>query len=158
MSSRCQIRWIEEWENGEKNIIQIYRHSDGYPAGVIADLKEFIEWYESKPIPRHGDVFYASADFIYFMKKRSEEYSIKGWEKLGYGVENPADGIHGDEVYLYIITYKHKQRKWYIKVSKHCGFPSYDTKNAFEKAEWEFEGTLNEAYRKYVKEVKAEMI
>ena len=164
MSTRCQIRWEEEYEfeNEEgkreivKNIAQIYRHWDGYPdsvLGVISDLKKFLDWYEGEPMPRRGDISYACADFIYFMKKRYAERNAdnpyaKGWEKLGYGVENPNDGIHGDEQYLYIITYK--DGKWHIKVSGQ--WSDDDTEKAFDKAEWEFEGTLDEAYEKYVVE------
>ena len=159
MSTRCQIRFEEEWEyDGKmhKQIAQIYRHSDGYPdghSGVIADMIKFIEWYGNEPMPRTGDITYACADFIYFMKNSiKDEYKKEGWDKLGYGVENPSDGIHGDEEYLYVVTYK--DGKWYVKISG--VFPTDDNgiEKAFENADWEFEGTLEEAYQKYVAEKK----
>ena len=168
MSTRCQIRFEEEWEwagKPHKQIAQIYRHSDGYPDGVngvVADVREFLKWYEGEPMPRQGDISYACADFIYFLKKRIAEHFAddpygKGWEKIGHGIENPNEGIHGDEEYLYIVTYK--DGEWHIKVSGHNTFPRFDsedTAQAFEKAEWEFEGTVEEAYEKYVVEKEEE--
>jgi len=157
MSTRCQIRFEEEWEwdgKTHRQIAQIYRHSDGYPdgsCGVVSDLKKFFEWYGSEPNARTGDVSYACADFIYFMKNdMDDDLKKEGWNKLGYGVENPSNGIHGDEEYLYVVTYK--DGKWYVKVSDI--FPREDEflNTAFENADWEFEGTLEEAYQKYVVE------
>jgi hypothetical protein len=71
---------------------------------------------------------------------------------LGHGVKNPVDGIHGDEEYLYVVELPTRNAfdepgEWSIKVSDHCGFPRWDgpTEEAFERATWQFEGTLTRA-------------
>jgi hypothetical protein len=72
---------------------------------------------------------------------------------LGHGVEDPSCGIHGDEEYLYVIELPTRgpfdePAGWTVKVSEHCGFPRWDedgAEQAFEIAEWQFEGTLEKA-------------
>lgn len=71
---------------------------------------------------------------------------------LGQGVENPADGIHGDEEYLYVVELPTRNpfeepSEWTVKVSGHSAFPRWDdpTDEAFERASWQFEGLLSEA-------------
>ncbi|GAH79568.1 unnamed protein product, partial [marine sediment metagenome] len=56
MSTRCQIEFMhistrEEKEGPKKGTTvkdierrTVYRHSDGYPEGVIPDLEKFLEW------------------------------------------------------------------------------------------------------------------
>ena len=148
MSTRCQIRFQDK-----NTIAQIYRHSDGYPdgeGGVISDLIEYAKAVEDN---RMDDPSYAAANFIHWNKLQHEKgdpkYSPK-FSSTGYGVEDPAKGIHGDESYLYVVEYPN------IKVSH--DFPNWgkDNAHAFEKAWWEFEGTLEEAYKKYVLTKKEE--
>ena len=81
MSTRCQIEFMnisnrEEKEGPEKGKLvkvirrrTIYRHSDGYPEGVIPDLKEFLEWNKE----RNFDIECQAANFIYWSKKKMEE-------------------------------------------------------------------------------------
>ncbi|GAA0682064.1 hypothetical protein GCM10009020_34010 [Natronoarchaeum mannanilyticum] len=64
---------------------------------------------------------------------------------LGHGVENPADGIHGDEEYLYVVELPARNpfeepSEWTVKVSGHSAFPRWDgpTEEAFEQASWQF--------------------
>ena len=68
---------------------------------------------------------------------------------LGHGIENHNDGIHVDEEYLYVIelptsTPVEEPAEWTVQVSAHRGFPRWDgpTDEAFERASWQFEGTL----------------
>lgn len=74
---------------------------------------------------------------------------------LGHGIENPANGIHGDEEYLYIVelpsqTPFDEPAEWTVKVSDHAGFPRWDgpTDEAFEQASWQFRGPLETALEK----------
>jgi hypothetical protein len=69
---------------------------------------------------------------------------------LGHGVENPVDGIHGDEECLYIVELPTRNpfdepAEWTVKVSGHSAFPRWDgqTDKAFERASWQFEGELS---------------
>lgn len=72
---------------------------------------------------------------------------------LGHGVEDPSCGIHGDEEYLYVVELPSRDpfdepSEWRVKVSEHRGFPRWDetdTQQAFEVADWKFDGTLTEA-------------
>nr|WP_254544811.1 hypothetical protein [Halomarina sp. BND7] len=78
---------------------------------------------------------------------------------LGYGVENPANGIHGDEEFLYVVELPTQNpfdepAEWTIKVSDHSGVPRWDgpTDEAFERASWQFHGTLENALADLVAE------
>ncbi len=78
---------------------------------------------------------------------------------LGHGVKNPADGIHGDEGYLYVVELPTENSvdepaEWTVKVSEHTGFPRWDgpTDEAFERASWQFHGTLENALAALVAE------
>jgi hypothetical protein len=71
---------------------------------------------------------------------------------LGHAVENPSCGIHGDEEYLYVVQLPTRSpledpKEWRVKISEHCGFPRWDdpSEDAFEVADWQFEGTLADA-------------
>ncbi|MGQ3329030.1 hypothetical protein [Halorubrum sp. FL23] len=75
---------------------------------------------------------------------------------LGHGVEDPSRGIHGDEEYIYIVQLPTRDPfeepdDWNIKISEHRGFPRWedDTEQAFEVAEWQFEGTLERAIERF---------
>ena len=68
---------------------------------------------------------------------------------LNHGVENPADGIHGDEASLYVVEVPTRNTfdesaKWTVKVSGHSTFPRWDAPidEAFEQASWQFHGSL----------------
>lgn len=167
MSTRCQIRFQDEYE-----VAQIYRHYDGYPdgqAGVISDLKKLKDYLEKTGMFR-GPAYLAS-QFIFwhkmnFLVSMKDHWGIESLEDildpekgdlptfmLGHGVEDPKAGIHGDEEYLYIIELL-PSGEWHLRVSRHCGFPRWDDpyiREAFERAEWEFEGSLEEAYKRYVR-------
>jgi hypothetical protein len=78
---------------------------------------------------------------------------------LGNGVENPADGIHGDEEFLYVVELPtgnafDEPGEWSGKVSEHCGFPRWDgpTEAAFGRATWQFEGRLQDAHEEMAAE------
>jgi hypothetical protein len=78
---------------------------------------------------------------------------------LSHGVENPADGIHGDEEYLYVVELPTEHpcdepAEWTVKVSGHSAFPRWDgpTDEAFERASWQFHGSLENALAELVTE------
>ena len=171
MSTRSQIQFKDKW-----GTVQIYRHSDGYPdgpSGVIADLKTLKDWVDKTQTFRGAG--YLAAQFIFYAKlqalrcyatmkgRKSIDETINAEDDqpyylLGHGVEDPRKGIHGDEEYLYVVevgtgAFGEKEKKWLVKVSGHGSFPTWDNKNtgkAFELAKWDFEGTLKQAYKKYV--------
>lgn len=157
-----------------ERIAQVYRHSDGYPESVLPRLRRLKALLDLTRTERGPD--YAAAQFVFLEKLRGMSYYI-GYDPersiralapealtdpasfdhldqpmflLGHGVENPAEGIHGDEEYLYVIEISRvafgELSEWTVKVSEHCGFPRWDgpTDEAFEQATWQFEGPIDE--------------
>src|SRR3990167_642884 len=107
MSTRCQIefRHSTKYTNRKKPQIErrtLYRHSDGYPEGVIPDLKAFLKWNTG----RNDDIEYQAANFIYWSKKGFEQYDKDNKAHnvlIGFGIcEN--DGFHGDIEYFYEVV------------------------------------------------------
>lgn len=98
MSTKCQIEFMnistrKEKEGPEKGklvkVIErrtVYRHSDGYPDGVIPDLKEFLEWNEG----RNFEIEYQTANFIYWSKKKMEK-QIERDLKMAWGTTKVPD-------------------------------------------------------------------
>jgi len=180
MSTRSQLRFVQQGATAEPqattdDVAQVYRHSDGYPAGVLQDLRRCKDLLDATNSYRGAA--YTAAVFVFLGKlqtlqlyvdradaaldttRPAEVCDLDGLAAcdqplflLGYGVEDPRSGIHGDEEYLYEIALPAPQpflqaQDWQVKVSEHCGFPRWDgpTEAAFERANWQFEGTLVEA-------------
>lgn len=178
MSTRCQLRFTDE---NTDRVAQIYRHSDGYPEGILPLLEHVQELLHATGTQR--DASYAAAQFIFIDKLWHIERTFccedglyndlpdtvegvlnpESWEGLsqtpsyllGHGVEDPSCGIHGDEEYLYVVELPSTNRledsiDWQVKISEHRGFPRWDepTEDAFEVADWRYEGLLGEAITK----------
>lgn len=133
MSTRSQIDFINIYKYKSikgKTVIskrRVYRHSDGYPKGVIPDLKKFLKWNKG----RNNDVEYQTANFIYWSKRKHEElYFNKDWQTgkvenpklkwsdnkltnmsslhIGFGICD-VNEFHGDIAYFYeVITQENK--------------------------------------------------
>lgn len=108
MSTRSQIR-IE----GNGNIF-LYRHGDGYPAGVLPVLLPFVAEFMKF---RGNDPEYMTARLMQRLCNASDASSLEWREKmkqsglrsseedgkpdfLGYGIDNQ---IHGDIEYFYVV-------------------------------------------------------
>lgn len=125
MSTRCQIEFMnistrKEKEGPEKGTTvkeierrTVYRHSDGYPKGVIPDLEKFLEWNKG----RNDDIECQAANFIYWSKKRQKEQlerdlvfaNYADFPKTrrqmllsGFGICNN-DEFHGDIAFYYEV-------------------------------------------------------
>lgn len=97
MSTRCSITIMEGGRS-----YRIYRHFDGYPEGVLADLKVMLD----NSFAPWCDPEYFLANFVFFAKltewvKGSESDSFRPWTS-GYGVCSPACE-HGDLEYRYTL-------------------------------------------------------
>lgn len=160
MSTRCQIRFEEygQYDDGTKyeKKAQIYRHSDGYPSSVMADLKKFYEWYSNPPLAREFDPSYMAADFIYYMKldlykqvRAGDDY-LQGYDKIGYGVES-VGAIHGDEEYLYRIVLDRVEHPDETEPIIYVSI-TFTEPEGFDNTNWIEYGTLSVAYIKAMKE------
>jgi len=140
ISTRCQIDFISKWKNKEGKEFEerrrVYRHSDGYPDGVIPDLKEFLKWNFS----RNEDLEYITANFIYWSKRNFEDTFLKPkwndgktiiWNskeviednnsviKLGFGICD-INKFHGDIEWFYEVI--NNMGKIEIKIYKCHGW------------------------------------
>lgn len=88
MATRCNII-IKDRSNRR---IYLYHHHDGYPEGVGADLKKFLEQFQEWQIRQYGGLLANK-----LVKNQAglddEEYEV-------------APGLHGDIQYLYVINCK----------------------------------------------------
>jgi len=187
MSTRSQLRFVQRVEQDGKpdddRVAQIYRHSDGYPDSVLRDLAQLKQLLDETRTER-GPA-YAAAQFLFLdtlstmtlsvdeghdrsihadqpldlLKPNNMEYLDQPLLLLGHGVENPADGIHGDEEYLYVVELPtanpfDEPAEWTVKVSGHSAFPRWDapTDEVFERTSWQFHGPLEHALKELVAE------
>ena len=186
MSTRSQLRFVKQADQNEEpnendRVSQVYRHSDGYPKSVLGDpaqLKNLLNATRAERGPG-----YTAASFVFLDKLSTVDLYLDGDPErtidaaqpadlldpanmehldqplflLGHGVENPADGIHGDEEYLYIVELPttnpfDEPSEWTVKVSGQSAFPRWDgpTDEAFERASWQFHGPLDNALTEFV--------
>jgi hypothetical protein len=189
MSTRSQLRFVQRIEQPSKTnddaerVAQVYRHSDGYPGAVLRDLAQLKELLDATRAER-GPA-YTAATFVFLDKLSTIDLYLDGDPErtidaaqpadlldpdnmqhldqplflLGHGVEDPADGVHGDEEYLYVVELPtanpfEEPSEWTIKVSGHSAFPRWDgpTDEAFEQASWQFHGPLDDALTELVAE------
>jgi hypothetical protein len=174
MSTRCQIQFVSNYfQDGEvvkTEKAQVYRHSDGYPESIVPDLDDMYGLLDDTMSGRGAS--YSAAVFIFLDKlgtfrrlyfetededRRLDSLDPEDWDLdqllflLGHGVEDPAAGIHGDEEFLYRVVEdvrgSDNGRERRIMISN--DFPTWDDEDtdvAFEKANWRFEGTFEEAF------------
>ena len=188
MSTRSQLRFVEQVDQDGKpadndSVVQVYRHSDGYPESVLRDLAQLKKLLDSTRAERGPG--YTAASFVFLDKLSTIDLYLDGDPDrtidatqpadlldpsnmehldqplflLGHGVENPADGIHGDEEYLYVVELPTRNpfdepAEWTVKVSGHSACPRWDgpTDEAFERASWQFNGPLEHALEEMVAE------
>jgi hypothetical protein len=114
-------------------------------------------WYMERTFRCRDGVYSDLPDSV------AEVLEPEGWEDikstssylLGHGVEDRSCGIHGDEEYLYVVELPARSpfdepAGWTVKISEHYGFPRWEGSidEAFEVADWQFEGTLEKAVAK----------
>ncbi len=132
MSTRCVI---QVKEGGR--VYTLYRHCDGYPSGVLADLKKM--WDTIKP----GNPGYFLANFVFLAKYNSLKQGYS-WD-IGYGVGSNSMGEeHGDLEYIYKIWHN-RSEGWYIEI--------WERYVLADRESWIniYAGKLEEAFEKFVK-------
>jgi len=187
MSTRSQLRFVHRAaQNGSQNgtptrVAQVYRHSDGYPVSVLQDLTQLKHLLDATRAERGPAT--TAATFVFLDTLPTVGLYLDGDPErtidaakpadlldpanmthldqplflLGHGVENPADGIHGDEEYLYVVDLPadppfDEPSEWTVRVSGHSAFPRWDdpTDEAFDRASWQFVGSLEDALAAFV--------
>jgi len=161
MSTRSQIRFIDADNN---SIAQVYKHSDGYPSGVLPLLARVRAC--ERPSPQYNAATFVFAGKLQMGTLVDDEryYDPDQWGDLldddgadmfsprmalGYGVEDPSSGIHGDEEYLYrVVTTGQSSLEgegdWYVEYAGPDDFPRWvdvrddldDNTDAFDAATW----------------------
>jgi len=140
MSTRCVI----EVRQGRRTY-RIYRHSDGYPEGVMADLRVFM-----KHSGGLWDPEYFLANFIFYAKLcsyaqwhgRYDSPYNKPWE-IGYGVCSK-DCEHGDLDYKYVIDAKERTVK--IVEAAWIQRPRKDWERVWDTV---YEGSIEDAIKRF---------
>lgn len=183
MSTRSHLRFVRrpDADDTTDRVAQVYRHSDGYPESVLRDLARLRDLLQATRTER-GPAYTAAA-FVFLDKLTTLDLYLDGDPDrtvdaaepgdvvdpatmthldqplflLGHGVEDPRDGIHGDEAYLYVVEVPARSTvdepaEWTVNVSEYGGFPRWDgpTDEAFERATWQFEGPLDTALAELV--------
>lgn len=111
MSTRCMLGFYESQETDlEKHQALLYRHSDGYPQGVLPEITPFLSWWIGTPWIGI-DIEYCAARLLQYLCNEHDRGFKRSWEelrgesegytgKLGYGIANE---FHGDIEYYYAI-------------------------------------------------------
>lgn len=78
MSTRCQIAFTSAETNLDTPEALLYRHSDGYPSGVLPEMMPFLNWWAgARGI---NDIQYCSARLLQYLANMYDGYTIK-WAK-----------------------------------------------------------------------------
>lgn len=179
MSTRCQLRFIEKGSDRvaqvyrhsdgyPESVLSLLEHQQEllHATGTLRDASyaasqfTFIDklWYMERTFCRRDDVYSDLPDSVagVLEPENWQEKRVTPSYLLGHGVEDPSRGIHGDEEYIYVVQLPtrgpfEEPDDWNIKISEHRGFPRWedDTEQAFEVAEWQFEGTLERAIERF---------
>jgi hypothetical protein len=114
MATRAHIGFYQQPDQPlDRPSILLYRHSDGYPTGVLPDIVPFLHWFEAKR--GLADSEYAAARLLQHLCNRYDQYSAPVSDSrgtlpkatpftgtLGYGI-CPDNRLHGDIAYLYAV-------------------------------------------------------
>jgi len=84
MSTRSQIGFYKikpEQQDLEKFEVLIYRHSDGYPEGVLPDIIPFLQWWIK--VRSIYDTEYVSARLLQWLCNQYDGNTTEMYKKLG---------------------------------------------------------------------------
>lgn len=98
MSTRADIQVID----GYGTELWFYRHSDGYPAGALPTLGEFMRKVVEEKIRDNTE----QASGWLIVVGRDEYGNVGGWK---VGAYEPSSGPHGDTEYRYELDLQKKE-------------------------------------------------
>lgn len=99
MSTRCNIHF-NGWGETQANV---YRHSDGYPDGVLPDLQKFFEAVEAQcgHDTRFDDPEYLAAKYVVWQSQ--QKYYAPEGKPLAFTGVSPCLQDHGDIEFVYTV-------------------------------------------------------
>ena len=108
----------------ERNKIQLYRHCDGYPEGVIPDLKEALPFAWELPRMEADDMAAAI---------------VRAWKQDGGnvyidGVADLPESLHGDIDYYYVIEPDKEAGRWSVEC--HAYSEGYEKTPTADEVVW----------------------
>lgn len=175
MSTRCQLRFTDERTDRVAQVYRHSDGYPESIVPLLEHLQELLHATGTQRSGSYAATQFVLIDKLRYIEgtfRQDRIYSdlpdtVEGvldpesWEDLnqtpsyllGHGAEDPSCGIHGDEEYLYLVELPARSpfdepEGWTVKVSQHCGFPRWDeegAEQAFDLANWTFEGRLAEA-------------
>ncbi len=89
------------------NTIQLYRHCDGYPEGIIPDLALALEF--AWELPRFDATDFAAAVVRAWKDKGGGNIYIDGSPKA-------FEMIHGDSEYVYVIKFDQEKNEPFVEI------------------------------------------
>jgi hypothetical protein len=105
MSTRANIHFVNVVDKVEHIESNIYRHCNGYPSGLGADLHDFLDEVNKLEDKRFGDSEYLAAKFLVWQaKKYSTDYDGKEKHYLDFLSVAPCLKDHGDIEYRYKVV------------------------------------------------------
>lgn len=117
MSTRAVVRFVNVYDDHEYEAAMVYRHSDGYPSGMLPTLRTFFnEVKRQTKDTRFDDASYLAAKFVVYLSRIfAHKYEwpdgvFKGEPR--YTASNPLDflsvgivkEIPGDVEYVYTVA------------------------------------------------------
>ena len=141
MSTRCQIEFYDaNPTDGAEPAARIYKHSDGYPKGILPML-EYIENVLKKDYrpygPRLDDPEWAAADFVTQFRLPTNWSGVQekiGGEPLRDGTIEPYLGCYRGNIYVtqhlhqdieYLYRVECRPDKWVVRTYT----PTYDARH-----------------------------
>lgn len=98
MSTRCNIHFDSEYGTAAN----IYRHCDGYPADVQADLQKFFDAVESQTSDtRFSDPEYLAAKFVVW--EATKDYGFRSGKLLDFLGVGIMTQDAGDGAYIHTV-------------------------------------------------------
>lgn len=96
MSTRAVVNFYDTWDNKKFLTAKVYRHSDGYPEGLGADLNEFLKIIkEHLTDTRFDDASYLAAKWVVFDSQRGRvvrnKVSMLNFLGVGLLMKDPGD-------------------------------------------------------------------
>jgi hypothetical protein len=118
MSTRANIIIKDDYRK-----LYFYRHSDGYPEGVMPTLKKFLEWVKENKIRASVSqsagwlIIFGAIEYLTIpeFKLDDDKYfphgdidTISNPKDWKVGAFEPTTGIHGDIEHLYVVDLNKK--------------------------------------------------